>query len=100
MALRIQLAVRRDRTASDVDMREYMSWLPRTGGRPRLRNKTSLTGPIIVNVDDLSPYLDQLSVRIVEEPSITSQRLSASFVADHCRFFDTIALKEAIARLK
>ena len=49
---------------------------------------------------DLSPYLDQLYVRIAEEPSITSQKLSAYFVADHCKFFDPIALKEAITRLK
>ena len=44
--------------------------------------------------------MDQLYVRIAEEPSITLQRLSAYFVADHCKFFDPIALKEAIARLK
>ena len=92
--------MRRDRTASDVDMTEYMSLLPRNGGRPPLRTKTSLTSPLIVNVDDLSPYLDRLYVRIAEEPSITSQRLSAYFAADHCKFFDPIALKEAIARLK
>ena len=85
-AVRIQLAVRRDRTASNVDMNEYMSLLPRDGGRPPLRTKTSLAGPMIVNVDDLSPYLDQLYFRIAEEPLITSQRLSAYFVADRCRF--------------
>ena len=28
------------------------------------------------------------------------QKLSAYFVADHCMFFDSIALKEAIVRLK
>ena len=65
MALRIQLAVRRDRTASDVDMKEYMSLLPRNGGRAPLRTKTSLR-PMIVNVDDLSPYLDRLYVRIAD----------------------------------
>jgi len=74
MALRVQLAVRRDRTASNDDMTEYMSWLPRNGGRPPLRTKTSLR-PMIVNDDDLSPYLDQLYVRIAEEPSVTSQSL-------------------------
>ena len=91
--------MRRNRTASDVDMKEYMSLLPRNGGRAPLRTKTSLR-PMIVNVDDLSPYLDRLYVRIAEEPSVTSQMLAANFQADHCRFFDTIALKEAIARLK
>ena len=91
--------MRRNRTASDDDMKEYMSLLPRNGGRAPLRTKTSLR-PMIVNVDDLSPYLDRLYVRIAEEPSVKTQRLSAYFEADHCKFFDPIALKEAVARLK
>ena len=57
-ALRIKLAVSRGVTASDVDMRVYMSLLPTAGVGRRLRTKTSPTGPIIVNVDDLSPYVD------------------------------------------
>ena len=49
-ALRIQLAVRRDRTASDADMTEYMSLLPRNGGRPPLRTKTSLRPMIVLSL--------------------------------------------------
>ena len=49
---------------------------------------------------DLSPYLDTLYLRIVEEPSVTVQRLSAYFVPDHCKLFDPIALIEAIVRLE
>ena len=85
-ALRIKLAVSFGVTASDATMRVYMSLLPTAGVGRRLRTKTSPTGPIIVNVDDFSPYLEQLYVRIAEEPSITSQRLSAYFVAGHCIF--------------
>ena len=77
-----------------------MCLLPTVGVGRRLRTKTSPTGPIIVQVADLSLYLDQLYVRIAEEPSITWQRLSVYFLAEHCKSFDPIALKGAIARLK
>ena len=75
--LRMKLAVDFERTASDVAMRAYMLLLFTAGVGRRLRTKTSPTGPIIVQVADLSPYLDQLYVRIAEEPSITWQSLSA-----------------------
>ena len=75
IGLRYRLAWCRDVTATDATMREYMS-LSTAGVGLRLRTKTSPPGPMIVNVADLSPYLDQLYVRIAEEPSITSQRLS------------------------
>ena len=74
--------------------------LPRVGVGRRLYTKTSPAGPIIVNVIDLTPYLDQLYLRIAEEPNTTVQKLSAYFVADHGRFFDPIALKETIVRFK
>ena len=65
IGLRYRLAWCRDVTATDATMREYMS-LSTAGVGRRLRTKTSPIGPMIVNVDDLSPYLDQLYVRIAE----------------------------------
>ena len=44
--------------------------------------------------------MDTLYFRIAKEPSTTVQKLSAYFVAVHCRFVDPIVLKEAIVRLK
>ena len=97
--LRMKLEVNFERTASDVTMRAYMA-LFTAGVSRRLRTKTTPIGPIVDTVVDLSPYLDELYVRIAEEPTNTWQRLSADFVYDHCKFFDPISLKEAIARLK
>ena len=88
-----------EHTASDVTMRAYMA-LFTAGVSRRLRTKTTPTGPIVDTIVDLSPYLDELYVGIAEEPTNTLQRLSADFVYDHCKDFDPIALKEAIARLK
>ena len=98
-ALRMKPAVSFGVTASDVTMRAFMSLLPTAGVGRRLHTKTSPTGPIIVKVVDLSPYLDQLYVRIAEEPSITLQRLSAYFVADRCKFFNPIALKLSLIHI-
>ena len=85
-ALRMMPAVTFGVTASDDTMRTYVLMLPRVGLGRRLHKKTSATAPIIVNVVDLSRYLDTLYLRIAEEPNITLQRLSAYFVADHCKF--------------
>ena len=98
--LRMLLAVSFGVTASDDTMSAYMLMLPRAGIGRRLHTKTSPTGPIIVKVVDLTPYLDPLYLRIADEPSTTVQKLSAYFVADHCKFFDPIALKDAVRRLK
>ena len=95
----MKLEVTFERIASDVTMRAYMA-LFTVGVSRRLRTKTTPTGPIVDTVVDLRPYLDELYVRIAEEPTNTWQRLSADFVYDHCKDFDRIALKEAIARLK
>ena len=98
--LRVLLAVSFGVTASDDTMSVYMLMLPRAGIGRRLHTKTPPTGPIIVSVVDLTPYLDTLYLRIADEPRITVQKLSAYFVADHCKFVDPIALKETIVRLK
>ena len=98
--LRMLLAVSFGVTASDDTMSAYMSMLPRVGIGRRLHTKTSPTGPVIVNVVDLTTYLDELYLRIAEEHSTTVQKLSAYFVADHCKFVDPIALKDAVRRLK
>ena len=74
-ALRMKLAVSFGVTASDATMMAFMLLLPRAGVGRRLHTKTSPTGPIIVKVVDLSLHLDQLYVRIAEEPSITLQRV-------------------------
>ena len=87
------LAVSFGVTASNDTMWAYMLMLPRVGIGWRLFTKTSATGPISVKAVDVSPYLDTLYLRIAEEPNITVQRLSEYFVADHCKFFDQIALK-------
>ena len=76
-ALRMLLAVSFGVTASDDTMWAYMLMLPRAGSGRRLHTKTSPTGPIIVTVVDLTPYLDTLYLRIAEEPSTTVQKLSA-----------------------
>ena len=96
----MKLAVSFGDTATNDTMSAYMSLLPRAGLGRRLYTKTSATAPIVVKVVDLTPYLDTLYSRIAEEPSLTGPKLSAYFVADHCKFFDPIALKEAIVRLK
>ena len=90
-ALRMVLAISFVAIASDDTMRAYMLMLPRVGLGRRLHKKTLAAAPIIVTVVDLSPYLDTLYLRIADEPSITVQRLSAYFVADHCEFVDPIA---------
>ena len=61
---------------------------------------TSPNAPIIVSVVDFTPYLDQLYSLIADDPRSTAQRLIAYFVAEQCKYFDPIALKTAIARLK
>ena len=81
-------------------MMEFMFLVPRQGLGRRLRTKTSPHAPIVVSVVDLAPYLDQLYSLIADDPRSTVQRLSDYFVAEHCKFFDPIALKETIARLK
>ena len=81
-------------------MCQYMIELPRSGLGRRLRTKTSPDGPIVVYVVDLSPYLDLLYAHVVEDPSCSVEKLSATFVADHQKFFEPNALKEAIARIK
>ena len=98
-ALRMKLAVSFGVTASADIMSAFMLMLPRAGVGRHLYTKTSPAGPTIVKVSDLSPYFETLYLRIAEEHSVTVQKLSAYFVADHCMFFDPIALKEAIVRL-
>ena len=93
-ALRMKLAMSFGVTATADIMSAYMLMLLRVGLGRRLYTKTSATGPIIVKVVDLSPYLDTLYFRIAEELSITMQKLSAYFVADHWMFFGPIALKK------
>ena len=84
-ALRMMLAVTFGVTATDDTMSLFMWFLPRQGLGRRLRFKTSHDAPIVVTVVDLSPYLDLLYVRIADDPRITVQRLSAYFVAEHCK---------------
>ena len=98
--LRMLLAVTFGVTASNDTMSTYMSMLPQPGLGRRLRFKTSHDASIVVAVVDFSPYLDLLYAHIADEPNITVKKLSAYFVADHCKFCDPIALKETIVRLK
>ena len=85
-SIRMMLVVTFGVTATDATMLLFMWFLPRQGLGRRLRQKTSHDAPIVVAVVDLSPYLDLLYVRIADDPSITVQRLSAYFVAEHCIF--------------
>ena len=96
----MELAVSFSEHATNDTMSAYMSLLPRAGLGRRLYTKTSATAPIVVKVVDLTPYLDTLYSQIAEEPTITVETLAAYFVADHCKFFDPISLKEAIVRCK
>ena len=99
-SLRMILQVNFSITATDDNMMEFMLFVPRQGLGRRLRTKTSPNAPIVVSVVDLAPYLDQLYSLIADDPRSTVQRLSDYFVAEHCKIFDPIALKETIARLK
>ena len=99
-SMRMMLAVTFNVTASNDTMMEFMSFRPRQGLGRRLHTKTSPNAPIIVSVSDLTPFLDQLYSLIADDPRSTVQRLSAYFVVEHHKFFEPIALKTAIARLK
>ena len=99
-SLHMMLAVAFGVTATGTTMLLFMWLLPRQGLGRRLRTKTSPDAPIVVSVGNLTPYLDQLYSRIADGPSSTVQRLSAYFVFEHSKFFDPIALKATIARLK
>ena len=98
--LRAMLAMNFWVTATNETMLVYMWFLLRQGLGRRLRQKTSHDGPIVVRVVELSPYLDLLYSHIAVEPNSTVQKRSALFIADHRKFFDPIALKEAVSRLK
>ena len=98
--LRMLAAMNFGEIASDDIMSAYMLMLPRVGVGRRLYTKTSPVGIIIVKAMDLTPYLNQLYLRIAEEPNASVEKLTAYLIADHCRFCDPMVLKQTIVRFK
>lgn len=85
--LRTLLAVTFSITIGTNTVVELMLFVLRHSLEQRLRTKTSHAAHIIVSIINLNRYLNQLYSLIADNLQKTTQRLSAYFVAEHCKFF-------------